>query len=235
MASHDGSIWVSCGTIWHFSDEIRWSGATRWKALGRSVMPARTGGTQCAPPPLHRFPAAIRHLGRVAPLGVQQPALAARPALQTLFKPAEVAEKHRVASFQDESLRRRLEFLLTFDQDLRDLAAELLQGAGRRGRGLADSSGWATMWRITMSKTAYRGRASSGLDSWIRRILPDGSPSRARVVLLALVPAECPARQRQPQDIKRNGIPRISNGMSPIPPRRPSRRSCSAHLSQSHK
>jgi hypothetical protein len=46
-------------------------------------------------------------------------------ALLTFLKPAEVAEKHRAASFQYEALRHRLEFLLTFNQESNDLVPKL--------------------------------------------------------------------------------------------------------------
>jgi hypothetical protein len=59
--------------------------------------------------------------------GLGAAAVAVLAALQTFFKPAEVAEKHRAASFQYESLRHRLEFSITFGQDPQDLPAKLTQ------------------------------------------------------------------------------------------------------------
>ena len=225
---------VSCGTIWHISNEKRWSEADAVEGVGSIGDACTHRGTQCAPPPLHPFPAATRHLGWVAPLGRQQSAPAVLAALQTLQAGRGRREKHRVASFQYESLRRRLEFLLTFDQDLRDLAAELLQGAGRRGRGLADSrNGWATMWRITMSKTAYRGRpvlaltrGSGDLARWQSIASPSSASGSCTGGMFATAtPASGHQGERHPMDFQRHVGHTTQTTKQAILP---------GHLSQSH-
>lgn len=60
-----------------------------------------------------------------AATGLGAGAVGVLAALLTFFKPAEVAEKHRAASFKYESLRHRLEFLLTFDRDSEDITEKL--------------------------------------------------------------------------------------------------------------
>ncbi len=82
------------------------------------VVASALAGVQAAVPGLDSTLARV--LG-----GLGAAAVGVLAALLTFFKPAEVAEKHRAASFQYESLRHRLEFLLTFARESNDITAEL--------------------------------------------------------------------------------------------------------------
>jgi len=82
------------------------------------VATSALSGVQVAMPGLHTT------LGQVF-IGLGAAVVGVLAALLTFFKPAEVAEKHRAASFQYESLRHRLEFLLTFNREADDLVIAL--------------------------------------------------------------------------------------------------------------